>query len=61
MYALIVGFLMLWIKYDSPKYHMSKNERSLSLKSIHQIYQTKGSTKSAYKIYNFIKKTSTSD
>ena len=35
MYALIVGFLMLWIKYDSPKYHMSKNERSLSLKSIH--------------------------
>jgi hypothetical protein len=53
--------LTTYLKYDSPKFHMSKNQRSLALKSIHQIYPTNGSSRIAYRIYNYIKMTSTSD
>lgn len=61
LYVLILISLMTVFKYDSPKFHMSNGERALAVKSIHLFYPTEGSSRTAFRIYNYIKKTSTSD
>lgn len=57
-YSLMFLGLVLLVPYDSPKFHMQLNQRSLAIKSIHKVYNTDGDTRTAHKIYNYIKKTS---
>jgi len=58
-YAVILIGLMFLIPYDAPKYHISQGERYKALKSIHKIYKTDNSERTAQRIYNYIKRSST--
>lgn len=60
-YTFILISLVFVIPYDSPKFHMLRGQRQLALKSIHRVYQTQGCHRTAQKIYNYIKKTSSDE
>ena len=57
-YLLILIWLVCFLPYDSPKFHMQKGERHLAIKSIHKVYNTQGNYHRALKIYNHIRLTS---
>ena len=58
-YLMILIGLVFLIPYDAPKYHISQGERYKALKSIHKIYKTDNSERTAQRIYNYIKRSST--